>query len=115
LFKDMEQTKKMINMRIKVDVWFEGRDKNLQKCIRENVDDLFCQLPVRIVWLYLKLFYYMMMNSSGVSQLENLGFGGEDLVDGPEDIIAKSKILHNLPVYSIYEPNLSPNSEQSVP
>jgi hypothetical protein len=112
--KDMEQARRMLNMRIKVDVWSKGLDESFREGIRENVCDLFCQLPVRRVWFYLKLVRQMRLNNGRVDGLENSESSGGISLDGPEDVIAKGKILHHLPIESIHEINLSLYSEQSA-
>lgn len=94
----MEQARKMLNMRIKVDVWSKGLDEDFRESIRDNVRDLFCQLPVRRVWYYLKLVQHMILKSRRVSGLENLEFGKDSQLDGPEDVIAKGRILYQLPI-----------------
>ena len=48
--KGLKQARRMLNMRIKDDVWSRGLDENFRESIRENVRELFCQLPVRRVW-----------------------------------------------------------------
>ena len=50
----MDQASKMLNMRIKIDVWSQGLSKSHREDIREKLGKLFCQLPVRRIWLYLK-------------------------------------------------------------
>ena len=92
MYKDLEQRRRMQNMRIKVDVWSKGLEESLRKSIRENVRDLFCQLPVRRVWCYLKLVQHMILKDPGADELENVGFDDGKSLDGPEDIIAKGKI-----------------------
>ena len=106
--KDMEQARRMLNMRIKVHVWSKSLDENFREGIRKNVRDLFCQLPVRRVGFYLKQVCHMRLDSGNVSGLENSGF------DGPEDVIAKGRILHHLTIKSLHETNLSLNSERSA-
>jgi hypothetical protein len=111
--KDMEQARKMLNMRIKVDVWSQGLDEIFRNDIRENVRDLFCQLPVRRVWFYLKLVQQMNLNNGRVGVLENSGLDGGKSLDGPEDVIAKGKILYHLPTKTSYGIKPSLHSEQS--
>lgn len=87
--KDMEQARRMLNMRIKVDVWSQGLDENFRNGIRRNVRDLFCQLPVRRVWFYLKMVRQMILGSGKVGEWENSGYGEESSPDEPENVIAK--------------------------
>lgn len=93
--KDMEQARRMLNMRIKVDVWSQGLDKDFRVGIRCNVRDLFCQLPVRRVWLYLKMVRQMTLNSGKINRWESSP-------DGPEDVIAKGTTPNYLPTQTIH-------------
>jgi hypothetical protein len=105
--KDMEQARRMLNMRIKVDVWSQGLDEDFRVGIRANVRDLFCQLPVRRVWLYLKMVRQMTVNSGGkVGGWENSGCGEESSPDEPEDVIAKGRTLDHLTTQTIHETDL---------
>jgi hypothetical protein len=100
--KDMEQARRMLNMRIKVEVWSQGLDENFREGIRRNVRDLFCQLPVRRVWFYLKLVRQMRLNSGKAGGLENLGYGEKSPPNGPEDVIAKGRTFDHLPRQTIH-------------
>ena len=99
--KDMEQARRMLNMRIKVDVWSQGLDENFREGIRRNVRDLFCQLPVRRVWFYLKLVRQMSLNNGKAGGLENLGYEGSP--NEAEDVIAKGRTFDHLPRQTIHE------------
>ncbi|KFY88350.1 hypothetical protein V498_06809 [Pseudogymnoascus sp. VKM F-4517 (FW-2822)] len=87
LIKDIDQGKKMVNMGIKFDVWSAGLDERFRHTIRENLQGVFCQLPVRRVWYYLK-YYRAMMFNDGVSD-ETSTRGDGMIADGPEDTIAR--------------------------
>ena len=63
--KDMDQASKMLNMRIKIDVWSKGLSNSIREDIREKLGELFCQLPVRRVWLYLKRVRFMLRSKKG--------------------------------------------------
>lgn len=91
--KDLDQSAKMVNMRIKIDVWTRGLDESFREKVRENLRELFCQLPARRMWYYLKRIRYMLLRdrTSG-SQLDSDG-----LMDGPEDIIVNGKYYLNRP------------------
>ena len=88
LLKDMDQAAKMQNMRIKIDVWTQGLEENFREKVRQTLISLFCQLPARRVWLYLKYIRNMLLNGKGTvkSQLES-----DHLIDGPEDVIVNGK------------------------
>ena len=75
--KDMDQAAKMLNLRIKIDVWSQGLSKNQREDIREKLGQLFCQLATRRVWLYLKHVRFMLRTGEkgevdGVSDLARL-------------------------------------------
>ena len=50
----MDQAKKMLNLRIKIDVWSKGLSNSQREDIQLKLGKLFCQLPERRMWLYLK-------------------------------------------------------------
>jgi hypothetical protein len=50
----MDQARKMLNMRIKIDVFTKRLDERFREGVREDLRELFCQLPPQRVWLYLK-------------------------------------------------------------
>jgi hypothetical protein len=77
--KDRDQARKMLNMRIKIDVWSKGMEESIRDEIRENLRELFCQLPPHRVWHYLKNIRYLQLSER---------IKAEDIVDGPEDVIA---------------------------
>ncbi|OBT69547.1 hypothetical protein VE03_01179 [Pseudogymnoascus sp. 23342-1-I1] len=81
LMKDLEQSRNMLNMRIKFDVWSTGLDEGLREDIRENIQRIFSQLPVRRVWYYLKQVRNMVLRDRSVE--------GSVITDGPEDLIAR--------------------------
>ena len=75
----------MLNMRIKFDVWSTGLNERLRNDIRENIQRIFSQLPVRRVWYYLKQVRNMALLDRSVE--------GSVIFDGPEDIIAGGNTL----------------------
>ena len=92
--KDLDQAAKMLNMRIKVDVWSQRLDEHIRIEIREHLRDLFCQLPARRVWLYLKDVRRMHLQESGKGgTFESLD--PDRIMEGPEDVIANGKCLPN--------------------
>jgi hypothetical protein len=92
--KDLEQSRRMLKMRIKVDVWSQGLDESFRESIRDNVRDLFCQLPVRRVWHYLKSFQYMLLQGHRIGELAYSGLDDGKSLDGPENVIAKGRTLY---------------------
>ena len=93
---DMDQAQKMLNMRIKIDVWSKGLSNSQRHDIRGKLGKLFCQLPERRIWLYLKRVRFMLhpenkreaAQAIDVSKLEWLGRGEE-----AEDVIVDGKSL----------------------
>ena len=61
----MDQAAKMLNMRIKIDVWSQGLNTSQREDIRQKLGQLFCQLPARRVWLYLKRVRFMLRRGKG--------------------------------------------------
>jgi hypothetical protein len=88
MFKDMDQSAKMLKLRIKIDVWSKGIDESIREEIRNHLRDLFCQLPARRVWFYLKRIRYIELNERGP---DNINFRLEDLMDGVEDVIVNGQ------------------------
>lgn len=90
----MDQAAKMLNMRIKIDVWSQGLSNSRRKDIREKLGQLFCQLPERRVWLYLKRVRFMLRTRNkkqpdqaiNVAQLASYSRGEE-----AEDIIVDGR------------------------
>jgi hypothetical protein len=91
MLKDMDQAARMLKMRIKIDVWSQGLAEDRRAEIREHLQDLFCQLPARRVWLYLKRFRYMHVMEKGSTGMIDPQLDPGDAIDGPEDIIANGK------------------------
>lgn len=85
--KDMVQAAKMLNMRIKIDVWTEGLDESFREKVRENLRNLFSQLPARRVWYYVKQLRHMLKGHGTVGSQLDL----DHLIDGPEDVIVNGK------------------------
>jgi hypothetical protein len=89
--KDSDQARRMLNMRIKIDVWSQGLDESFRAVIRERLRDLYCQLPARRVWFYLKLVRTMLLRGNGAHGMVGPQPGPEDIMDGPEDVIINGK------------------------
>ena len=81
----------MVKLRIKIDVWSKGLDERKRVKIRENLRDLFCQLPVRRLWFYLKQLRFM----EQIERPELFPDLVDDIpdMDGPEDVIVKGNIV----------------------
>jgi hypothetical protein len=87
----MDQAAKMLNMRIKIDVWSQGLDESIRQEIRDHVQDLFCQLPPRRVWHYLKRIRYMHARKGRLDEAAMSQLASDDYVEEPEDVIANGK------------------------
>ena len=92
--KDIEQARRMLNMRIKIDVWSKELNESIREEIREHLRDLFCQLPARRVWYYLKRIRHMRLGKNvqrstplTVNGRDESGASRAELMDGPEDAI----------------------------
>jgi hypothetical protein len=91
MHKDMDQAHRMLKMRIKIDVWSQGLDESFRAEVRKHLQDLYCQLPARRVWYYLKLYRYMDLKESGAHGMAEPQLGLDDILDGPEDVIVNGK------------------------
>lgn len=90
--KDMDQARRMVKLRIKIDVWSQGLDESKREIIRENLRDIFCQLPAQRLWFYLKQIR-MMEQQESCRRLLDVADGAPDYFDGPEDVIAKGNTI----------------------
>ncbi len=83
-------------MRIKIDVWSQGLDESLRNQARENLTDLFCQLPPRRVYFYAKHIRHMLLIKR---HGDNKAIGSQDtkeLIEGSEDTIAKGESIERI-------------------
>ncbi|KAI9767499.1 MAG: hypothetical protein M1839_004487 [Geoglossum umbratile] len=94
MFKDIDQSSKMLNMRIKTDVWSQGLSPEIREEIRERVRDLFCEYAMpRRVLLYLKDVRVMKTVGPEVWKSRDEGkFKGVEM-GGAEDVIANASHL----------------------
>jgi hypothetical protein len=77
-------------LRIKIDVATQGFREATREKVRENLRDLFCQLPARRLWMYLKQLRIMSLGSpETLSEM----LTSNDLMDGPEDVVVKGKVF----------------------
>ncbi|KAH0565111.1 hypothetical protein GP486_001495 [Trichoglossum hirsutum] len=92
--KDMDQSSKMLNMRIKVDVWSQGLTQEVREEIREKVRDLFCgYMAPRRVYFYLKQIRVMKTVGPEVWRNRDVAnFEGAEM-SGMEDIVANASQL----------------------
>ena len=86
--KDMNQAVKMLNMRIKIDVWTQRLDESFRKKIRENLRELFCQLSTRRVWYCLKQIKNMLLNDKATIESQ---LNSKHMMNKPKNIIVNDK------------------------
>lgn len=88
----------MLNMRIKIDVFTKGLKEAFREGVREDLRELFCQLPPQRVWFYLKQIRNMFLGDSTINLNDMDASAAEtDLImNGPEDSIAKGSISSSL-------------------
>lgn len=99
----MDQARKMLNMRIKVDVWSQGVDERVRERIREHVQELFCELPPRRLLLYLQSIRNMLWKGvEGAKTTGSKKADAEPPVIGPEDAIANGKSLSYFRLFTIF-------------
>jgi hypothetical protein len=90
---DLDQARRMVKLRIKIDVWSQGVEEHIREATRENLRDLFCQLQPTRVWYYLKLIRNMVLNGHRPdSALPDFG----DFKDRPEDTIVEGEFYFSL-------------------
>ncbi|OKL58587.1 hypothetical protein UA08_06081 [Talaromyces atroroseus] len=75
-------------MRIKIDVWSQGLEESKRENIREKLRDIFCQLPARRLWYYLKQLRLMSLKDPS-----DLNDDWQEDMEGPEDVIVKGSVL----------------------
>jgi hypothetical protein len=88
LIEDLEQAAKMGFLRNKIDVLTEGRSEAYRNYVRDHLRDLYCTLPIRRLWLYLKSQRDTALQSA--ETYENM-LGTDHFGFGPEDVIVKVK------------------------
>lgn len=94
--KDLDQARKMLNMRIKIDVWSQKLDESIRMKIREQLQKLFCQLLARRVWYYLKLTRQMLLGRQKSNAKTEVQLDKESFMEGPEDAIVQGEFfLHS--------------------
>lgn len=76
----------MLRLRIKIDTWSKYLLEDWREEIRCNLRDLYCQLPIRRVWLYLKRTRALQLQ--GGFWMGRKEFDLQGLMRGPEDVIA---------------------------
>ena len=88
LFTDLEQVEKMRFLRIKIDVATRGLPESKREIVRNHLRDIYCQVPTRRLWMYLKMLREMSLDSSGAAKKPPYN----KTMYGPEDAIVKGEI-----------------------
>lgn len=92
--KDLDQAKKMLNMRIKIDVWSNGLDEIRRQEFRDQMARLFWQLPARRVWLYLKSVRFRLRPEKEIAAAQRVDISQLSIFDQSEhaeDVIVKGQ------------------------
>ncbi len=80
----MDQSRRMLVLRVKIDSWSEGVDRAIRQRNRDFLNKIYLRLPPPRVWLYFKRVRLMQvsdMSSQDISQIEN----------GLEDVLAEGE------------------------
>ena len=92
--KDIDQARKMLNMRIKIDAWSRGMDEYRRQEFRDQVARCFWQLPPRRIWLYLKNVRILKLNGKKMATGQRVAASQLKYPDQrgyAEDIIAEGQ------------------------
>ena len=92
--KDIDQARKMLNMRIKIDVWSQGVDEYRRQEFRDQMARCFWQLPPRRIWLYLKNVRILKLNGkkmAGRQKVDASQLRFPDQRGYAEDVIAEGQ------------------------
>jgi len=85
MFKDMDQSAKMLKLRIKIDVWSKGIDESIREEIRNHLRDLFCQLPARRYIIrandLCRLMFFATLNHVGMTKYPGFNVSAEITLD----------------------------------
>lgn len=92
IFKDLDQARRMVKLRIKIGVWSQGLDESKREKIHENLRDVFCQVPARHLWYYLKQLQIMQLTETP-RRLSDVADENPELMNGPEDDIVKGNTI----------------------
>ena len=79
-------------LRIKIDVATKGFHEATREKVRDNLRNLFCQLPARRLWMYLKSLREMSLGSPEKQDERSAA----ETMDGPEDVIVKGKTFASM-------------------
>jgi hypothetical protein len=86
----------MIKLRIKIDTWSLGLDESVRNGTREHLRDMYCQLPIQRLWIYLKRQRFMFCIPDSIiltpkGRVMDVELPAE-LLAGPEDLVAECKL-----------------------
>ncbi|KAG8526347.1 uncharacterized protein KY384_000340 [Bacidia gigantensis] len=114
LLQDLDQASKMLNMRIKIDVWSKHLPPSTREDIREKLGHMFCTLPTRRLYFYLKRVRVMLQGGKTADRamasqmkieelMEGKGEGGEDVIANAAHLIRAGRLGHLLYFATINE------------
>ncbi|KAL5322505.1 hypothetical protein ACEPPN_010478 [Leptodophora sp. 'Broadleaf-Isolate-01'] len=91
--KDFEQARIMLKFRIRIDTWTKELAENFRNRVRQDLAELYCQLPKQRLWIYLKRVRLMSKSNGGIiidlwDKVQDM-YLDDGLLGGPEDTIAK--------------------------
>ncbi|MCJ1471582.1 hypothetical protein MMC13_000222 [Lambiella insularis] len=88
--EDFEQAAKMLKLRIKIDTWTKGLAEQQREDTRNNLRDMYCELPAQQVWIYMKRIRFMLTGGTILGWENNIEDSNlrAELLPGPEDVIA---------------------------
>ncbi|KAH8885967.1 hypothetical protein GQ53DRAFT_845110 [Thozetella sp. PMI_491] len=96
---DLEQSKRMWTLRVKIDSWSQGVDEYIRRRNRNLVTAAYLRCPPFRFWLYMKLLKFIVTKDPsallriGSRESKALEYGFNDVEDA-EDIIATARIIN---------------------
>jgi hypothetical protein len=92
----------MLRLRIKIDTWTKGLDEGFREKVRVDLLHLYWELPPQRLWIFLKRWRFMINGGTILglrSDVHDYALP-EELIPGPEDVVAKSKHPTNVLITS---------------
>jgi hypothetical protein len=85
----------MLKLRVKIDTWSKGLDESIREDARDHLRDLYCELPVQRLWIYVKRERFMFSGEATILTPQGAVLDLKlppELLAGPEDLVAKCKL-----------------------